>query len=76
MSSPAASPSLTPAQLHQSILQYLTQLQQAGAVAAKEAGVVDTEPLAVAIELISEATGVKYDPKEQVRPSEDGLRWL
>lgn len=63
----SASSGVTPAQLHQSLLQYLTQLQQAGSASAKEAGIVDVEPLAVAIELISEATGVKYDPKEKVR---------
>lgn len=53
MSAPAST--ATPAALHAALLQYLTQLQAAGAAPASN-GLNDAEPLEVAIQCITEAT--------------------
>lgn len=75
MSAAAAPPAFTPQQLHLSILQYLTHLQQSGGESAKAAGIVDLEPLEVAIQCLTEATGVSYQPN-QILSNDAGLSEL
>lgn len=57
----------TPTQLYQSLLQYLTQVQQGGAATAAQYGIKDLEPLEIAIQLLGEATGVTHQPEDKVR---------